>query len=76
MRRGHNDDGLVNRVMKVGGVLLLASVGVLLVARFSAIRRYYGMRRMSARTHPKPPGTQTPGTAAPPRWGTTHWPLG
>ena len=75
MRRGHNGDGLGERVIRVGGVLLMASAGALLLTQLPALRRYLGMRRMSAERHPRPPGTQTEATEAPPRWGTSHWPV-
>ncbi len=75
MRRGHNDRNLGSRLAKMAGVLLVAGAGVLVLTQLDTIRRYLGIRRMSARRHPRPPGTERQGTASPPRWGTSHWPI-
>jgi hypothetical protein len=76
MRRWSQDDNnFVERVTRLAGALMLAGAGVFLLTQLGSLRRYIGIRRMSARRHPPPPGTQRQSTAAPPRWGTSHWPL-
>ncbi|MCU1281265.1 MAG: hypothetical protein JWM53_4811 [bacterium] len=75
MRRGHNDHDIGNRAAMMVGALALAGVGVVLLWQLGTIRRYVGMRRMSARRHPTPPGTMREAADTPPRWGTSHWPM-
>jgi hypothetical protein len=75
MRRGHDDHDFGNRAAMVMGALALAGVGVVLLTQLGTIRRYLGMRRMSARRHPTPPATLKEATKTPPRWGTSHWPI-
>ena len=75
MRRGYDHKSLGSRIATIGGALLLASAGVLVLTQLDTIRRYLGIRRMSARRHPTPPGTQKAGTKTDPRWGTSHWPV-
>ncbi|HEY2747638.1 MAG TPA: hypothetical protein VGL86_23615 [Polyangia bacterium] len=75
MRRWKHDDNGGNRVAKVVGMLALAGAGVFLLTQINSLRRYIHIRRMSARRHPRPPGTVREAADAPPRWGTTHWPM-
>ena len=75
MRRSQDHDGIFSRVAKITGVALLAGASVMLLAQLGTIRRYIRMRRMSNDGHPRPPGTLSPSADAPPRWGTTHWPV-
>jgi hypothetical protein len=73
MRRWNHDNG--GRIGKILGVVAIAGAGVLILSQLGSLRRYINIRRMSARKHPRPPGTQRQGADAPPRWGTTHWPM-
>lgn len=75
MRRWQHKKSLVDRAASFAGMLALAGAGVLLVTQYEALRRYLGIRRMSAPRHPEPPGIQPAADETPPRWGTTHWPL-
>ncbi len=75
MRRWNRKQSLATRAATMAGALALAGAGVLLMSQFATIRRYLRMRGMSARRHPTPPGTTPEGNEAPPRWGTSHWPV-
>ena len=76
MRRwSHENNTFVERVSRLAGALVLAGAGMLLLTQLDSLRRYIGIRRMSARRHPPPPGTQRQAVPAAPRWGTAHWPL-
>ena len=73
MRRSNDSNG--TRIGKMFGLVALAGAGVFLLTQLGSLRRYLGMMRMSARRHPQPPGTLRQGDEAPPRWGTSHWPM-
>ena len=75
MRRGRSKNGLGKRLAQIGGGLLLVGAGAMLLTQFSALRRYINMRRMSGKRHATPPGTLPEASDAPPRWGTSHWPV-
>jgi hypothetical protein len=75
MRRGHKDFFFSGRMAKLVGALFLAGTGLLALTQLDTLRRYLGIRRMSARRHPTPPGTQRQREATMPRWGSTHWPV-
>lgn len=75
MRRWNDkDDGIFSRIAKVAGVALLAGAGVVFLAQLDSLRRYIRLRRIS-NGHPRPPGTVAASADAPPRWGTSHWPV-
>jgi len=75
MRRWQQSKSLTDRAAQAAGFVALAGLGVLLITQLDGLRRYFNIRRMSAPPHPKPNGTVQPGTEAPPRWGTAHWPI-
>jgi hypothetical protein len=75
MKRAHNDKGFGSRLARVIGMLAAAGAGIFAFTQIDSLRRYIGIRRMSASKHPTPPGTIEPGAPAPPRWGTSHWPV-
>ena len=75
MRRGHNGNGIGNRLAKAFGMLVAAGAGIFALTQLDSLRRYINIRRMSGAKHPKPPGTMVEGAEAPPRWGTSHWPV-
>jgi hypothetical protein len=75
MRRWQHRKSLTDRAAQAAGFVALAGLGVLLITQLDSLRRYFNIRRMSARPHPTPNGTIRPGADAPPRWGTAHWPV-
>jgi hypothetical protein len=74
MRR-RKDSGIGKTLAKVVGSIALAGAGIFAIAQLGSLRRYLRLRMISAKKHATPPGTIPPGADAPPRWGTTHWPL-
>jgi hypothetical protein len=75
MRRWNDKhDGIFSRVAKMAGIAMLAGAGVVFLTQIDSLRRYLRLRRIS-NAHPTPPGTTPPGADAPPRWGTSHWPV-
>ena len=52
----------------------MVGAGVVFLAQIDSLRRYIRLRRISS-GHPTPPGTMPAGADAPPRWGTSHWPV-
>ena len=75
MRRGHKSFDLGSQTALILGGMVLAGAGLLLLTQFDTLRRYIGMRRMSARRHPMPPNVEMQSQETYPRWGTSHWPM-
>ena len=73
--RLRKDSSIGKTLAKVVGSIALAGAGIFAISQLGTLRRYLRIRSMSARKHATPPGTIPPGETAPPRWGTSHWPV-